>query len=106
MRLANRLEAEAARAKVDLEFLAGQMERMINDLAGLKDDVMVLTARVERLDATSKASWSRCARCRVGMSVLGGGRPAGGAGVPERLTRPLWAIDEALGELLFALGRG
>jgi hypothetical protein len=39
-------------AKVDFEFLARQMERMINDLAGLKDDVMVLTARVERLDAT------------------------------------------------------
>lgn len=39
-------------AKVDLEFIARQMERVINDLAGLKDDVMVLTARVERLDAT------------------------------------------------------
>jgi hypothetical protein len=45
-------QAEAVMAKVDLEFLARQIERMINDLAGLKDDVMVLTARVERLDAT------------------------------------------------------
>jgi len=40
-------------AKVDLEFLARQMERVINDVAGLKDDVMVVLARLDRIDATT-----------------------------------------------------
>ena len=40
-------------AKVDLEFLARQIERVLNDVAGLKDDVMVVLARLDRVDATT-----------------------------------------------------
>jgi DNA anti-recombination protein RmuC len=40
-------------AKVDLEFLARQIERVINDVAGLKDDMMVVLARLDRIDATT-----------------------------------------------------
>ena len=40
-------------AKIDLEFLARQMERVINDVAGLKDDMMVVLARLDRIDATT-----------------------------------------------------
>jgi uncharacterized protein YoxC len=40
-------------AKVDLEFLARQIERLLNDVAGLKDDVMVVLARLDRVDATT-----------------------------------------------------
>jgi DNA anti-recombination protein RmuC len=40
-------------AKVDLEFLARQIERVINDVAGLKDDMMVVLARFDRIDATT-----------------------------------------------------
>jgi hypothetical protein len=40
-------------AKVDLEVLARQMERVINDVAGLKDDVTVVLARLDRIDATT-----------------------------------------------------
>jgi hypothetical protein len=39
-------------AKVDLEFLAGQIERVITDLATLKDDAMVVMARLDRIDAS------------------------------------------------------
>jgi hypothetical protein len=39
--------------KVDLEFLARQMERLLDDLADLKDDMAVLMARLERMEATS-----------------------------------------------------
>jgi hypothetical protein len=39
-------------AKVDLEFLAGQIERVITDLATLKDDAMVAMARLDRIDAS------------------------------------------------------
>jgi hypothetical protein len=39
-------------AKVDLEFLARQIERVITDLATLKDDAMVVMARLDRIDAT------------------------------------------------------
>ncbi len=39
-------------AKVDLEFLARQIERVISDLATLKDDAMVVMARLDRIDAT------------------------------------------------------
>jgi hypothetical protein len=38
-------------AKVDLEFLARQIERVITDLATLKDDAMVVMARLDRIDA-------------------------------------------------------
>jgi hypothetical protein len=40
-------------AKIDLEFLARQIERVTNDVAGLKDDVTVVLARLDRIDATT-----------------------------------------------------
>jgi hypothetical protein len=43
-------------AKIDLEFLARQIERVINDVAGLKDDVTVVLARLDRIDATTHSS--------------------------------------------------
>jgi hypothetical protein len=42
-------------AKVDLEFLARQIERVLNDVAGLKDDVTVVLARLDRIDATTRS---------------------------------------------------
>jgi hypothetical protein len=39
-------------AKIDLEFLARQIERVITDLATLKDDAMVVMARLDRIDAS------------------------------------------------------
>ena len=40
-------------AKIDLEFLARQIERVINDVASLKDDMTVVLARLDRVDATA-----------------------------------------------------
>ena len=40
-------------AEIDLTFLARQLERLINDVAGLKDDMTVVMARLDRLDATT-----------------------------------------------------
>jgi hypothetical protein len=40
-------------AKIDLDFLARQMEHVIDDVAGLKDDVTVVLARLDRVDATT-----------------------------------------------------
>jgi hypothetical protein len=45
--------------KVDLEFLAHQLDRLINDLADLKDGMAVLMARLERLEATSAGCWPK-----------------------------------------------
>jgi hypothetical protein len=42
-------------AKIDLEFLARQIERVINDVAGLKEDVRVVLARLDRVDATTRS---------------------------------------------------
>jgi hypothetical protein len=42
-------------AKVDLEFLARQLERVITDLATVKDDMMVVMARLDRIDATAQS---------------------------------------------------
>ena len=42
-------------AKVDLEFLARQLEREITDLATLKDDMMVVMERLDRIDATAQS---------------------------------------------------
>jgi hypothetical protein len=39
-------------AKIDLEFLSRQFERVISDLATLRDDAMVVMARLDRIDAT------------------------------------------------------
>jgi hypothetical protein len=40
-------------AKVDLEFLARQIERVIGDVAGLKNDMFVVLARLDHIDATT-----------------------------------------------------
>jgi hypothetical protein len=41
-------------AKLDLEFLSRPIERVTNDIAGLKeDDVTVVLARLDRVDATT-----------------------------------------------------
>ena len=39
--------------KVDLEFLARQLDRLINEFAGLKDDMAVVIARLDRMEATN-----------------------------------------------------
>jgi hypothetical protein len=39
--------------EVDLAFIARQLERLVNDMAGLKDDMIVVMARLDRLDATT-----------------------------------------------------
>ena len=39
--------------EVDLAFIARQLERLVNDVAGLKDDMTVVIARLDRLDATT-----------------------------------------------------
>jgi hypothetical protein len=50
-------------AKADLEFLARQIERVITDLAPLKDDAMVVRARLtgstppRRARSSSPAPW-------------------------------------------------
>jgi ABC-type transporter Mla MlaB component len=42
-------------ADVTLEFLGRQMERLLNDMATMKDDVTVLTAMVARIDSSHGA---------------------------------------------------
>jgi hypothetical protein len=42
-------------AKIDLEFVARQVERVITDIAALKDDMMVVLARLDRIDATAQS---------------------------------------------------
>ena len=55
--------------KVDLEFLARQLDRLINEFAGLKDDMAVVIARLDRMEATNnilaaeaRAMQNRCER--------------------------------------------
>lgn len=42
--------------KVDLEFLACQLDRLLDAVADLKDDMAVLKARLERLEATNNVA--------------------------------------------------
>ena len=83
-------------AKVDLEFLARQFERVISDLATLKDDAMVVMARLDRIDATVQSLVVRSEPCtaatnvsRAGSSVSRSGcRPmAETAGVHDSTSR-------------------
>jgi hypothetical protein len=67
-------------AKVDLEFLARQLERVITDLAILKDDAMVVMARLDRIDATVQSlvvgsSASRSEPNRTGNWFIAGPDP-------------------------------
>jgi hypothetical protein len=41
--------------EVDLAFIARQLERLIHDVAGLTDDMTVIMARLDRLDATTQS---------------------------------------------------
>jgi hypothetical protein len=38
---------------VDLAFIARQLDRLVNDVAGLMNDMIVVMARLDRLDATT-----------------------------------------------------
>jgi hypothetical protein len=52
--LARRLRGwSCVMAEIDLAFIARQLERLVNDMAGLKDDMVVVMARLDRLDATT-----------------------------------------------------
>jgi hypothetical protein len=48
-----RFGSEWLMPEVDLAFIARQLERLVNDIAGLKDDMVVVIARLDRLDATT-----------------------------------------------------
>ena len=39
--------------------LARQLERLVNDVAGLKDDMTVVMARLDRIDASTRAAVDR-----------------------------------------------
>jgi hypothetical protein len=39
--------------EVDPAFIPRQLERLVNDVAGLKDDMTAVMARLDRLDATT-----------------------------------------------------
>ena len=41
-------------AEIDLAFIARQLERLVDDVAGLKDDMTVVMARLDRIDATTQ----------------------------------------------------
>jgi hypothetical protein len=45
--------------EVDLAFIARQLERLVNDMAGLKDDMMVVIARLDRIDTSTRAAVDR-----------------------------------------------
>jgi hypothetical protein len=45
--------------EVDLAFLARQLERLVNDMAGLKDDMTVVMARLDRIDTSTRAAVDR-----------------------------------------------
>jgi hypothetical protein len=40
-------------AEIDLAFIARQLERLVDDVAGLKDDMPVVMARLDLIDATT-----------------------------------------------------
>jgi hypothetical protein len=71
------------REPVTLEFLACQLDRMLADLASLRDDVNVLTAIVQRLDNShtrllteTRATHSRVSRQAKDCAALRAWPPA------------------------------
>ena len=40
-------------AEIDLAFIARELERVVNDMAGLNDSMVVVMGRLDRLDATT-----------------------------------------------------
>jgi hypothetical protein len=55
-------------AEIDLNFIAGQLDRLISDSAGLRDDMRVLSAIVMRLDTSQSAMLDemRATRAQIG----------------------------------------
>lgn len=45
--------------EVDLAFIARQLERLVNDMAGLKDDMTVVMARLDRIDTSTRVAVDR-----------------------------------------------
>jgi hypothetical protein len=45
--------------EVDLAFIARQLERLVNDMAGLKDDMIVVMVRLDRIDTSTRAAVDR-----------------------------------------------
>ena len=43
-------------AEVTLEFIARQLDRLSNEVGGFRDDMMVVMARLDRADATTRAA--------------------------------------------------
>jgi hypothetical protein len=43
-------------AEIDLAFIARQLELLVNDMAGLKDDMVVIMARLDRIDTSMRAA--------------------------------------------------
>jgi hypothetical protein len=46
-------------AEIDLAIIARQLERLVNDMAGLKDDMVVVMARLDRIDTSTRAAVDR-----------------------------------------------
>jgi hypothetical protein len=46
-------------AEIDLAFIARQLERLVNDMASLKDDMVVVMARLDRIDTSTRAAVDR-----------------------------------------------
>jgi hypothetical protein len=46
-------------AEIGLAVIARQLERLVNDVAGLKDDMTVVIARLDRIDASTRAAADR-----------------------------------------------
>jgi hypothetical protein len=46
-------------AEIDLAFIARQLERLVNDMAGLKDDMAVVMAWLDRIDTSTRAAVDR-----------------------------------------------
>lgn len=42
-------------AEIDLEFIARQLDRVLGELAGFRDDMTVVMARLDRIDATAQS---------------------------------------------------
>jgi hypothetical protein len=41
-------------SEITLDFIARQLERLVNDVASLRDDMSVVMARIERVDGSAR----------------------------------------------------
>jgi hypothetical protein len=65
--------------EVDLAFIARQLERLVNDMAGLKDDMMLVMARLDRSSASRRPTATRRPdghRSGAGPTVVAGSDPS------------------------------